>query len=95
MYDAAAMAAQSDPDRNPNFRRRWGPPPERKRPRTGDTAQRATFDGSSENDYSYSLHLLQAAFRLDRMADQELAVGRVAQAERLSQHAAELREGQA
>jgi hypothetical protein len=90
------MAAQSDPDRNPHFRRRWGPPLDRSGPRIVPTIQRAkTYDSSSENENSLTTRLLQAAFRLDRLADAELALGRAVQAERLSQHAAELREARA
>ena len=96
MGNAAAMAAQSDPDRNHHFRRRWGPPAERRSPRTTGIVQGPDFknDSSTPVDTS-SACLLQAAFHLDRKADAELAVGRVSQAERLSHEAAELRAMQA
>jgi hypothetical protein len=93
MRDAAAMAAQSDPDRNPHFRRRWGPPDLRSGPRIVPTIQRAKFEvSSSENMNSAVGCLHQLASRLDRQADYELALGHHTIAERLSRHAAELRE---
>lgn len=40
--DAARYAGMSDPDNNPNFRRRWAAPPlKRERPPTGGTVERA------------------------------------------------------
>jgi hypothetical protein len=91
--DAARMAAQSDPDRNPNFRRRWGPPLERSGTRVVPTTRSAkSKDSSSDTDNTRSARLLQWAFRLDRVADAELAVGRFHVAERLAHQAQELRE---
>jgi hypothetical protein len=93
--DAAKMAAQSDPTRNYHFSRRWSPPPlERERPPTSAKVQRARIDleNGSTNKNSDPARILQWAYRLDRVADAELAFGHVAAAERLSQHAAELRE---
>jgi hypothetical protein len=88
------MAAQSDPDRNYHFSRRWsGPPLESKRPPTGDTVQRARKSiSSSDLINTKSSRILQWACRLDRAADVELQHGHVAIAERLSRQAAELRE---
>ncbi len=93
--DAARMAAQSDPERNPNFRRRWSAPPlNRKRPRTVGAIPGAqnSFGNSSEAENSEGARLIQWACRLDRIADAELAFGQVAAAERLSAQAAEMRE---
>ncbi len=92
--DTAQMATQPDPDRNPNFRRRWGPPPPRRAsPQTPGSVQGPDFkNGSSEKENRMIERLLQAAFRLDHQADAELAIGRHAAAERLSHLAAELRE---
>ncbi len=89
------MAAQSDPDRNPNFRRRWSAPPlKRERPRIVGAIPGAqnSFGSSSEIENSKSARLIQWACRLDRIADAELAFGHVAAAERLSAQAAEMRE---
>ncbi len=89
------MAAQSDPDRNPNFRRRWSAPPlKQTRPRIAGTIQgaREDFDNSSNNDHNDAARFFQWASRLDRVADYELAHGHADAAERLSQQAAELRE---
>jgi hypothetical protein len=88
------MAKQSDPLLNPNFRRRWsGPPLKRISPRTTGIVQGLEFKvGSSEKDNSLTESMLQAAFRLDRLADQELAIGRVTAAERLAHEAQALRE---
>ncbi len=42
--DAARAAGMSDPDNNPNFRRRWSAPPlERERPATGGTVNGAKY----------------------------------------------------
>ncbi len=92
--DAARMALQSDPDKNPNFRRRWsGPPLDRRGPRIVPTIQRPEFeDDSSDMVITSSARLLQAAFRLDRQADAELAIGRHTAAERLAHEAQALRE---
>jgi hypothetical protein len=94
MRDAAAMAAQSDPLKNQHFRRRWGPPLDRSGRRVIATTTRSANpkDSSSGTEHSYSHRLLQA-FRLDRLADQELAIGRTHQAERLAHEAQALREG--
>lgn len=93
--DAARMAAQSDPDRNPQFRRRWSEPPlNRKSPRIAGTIQGLEFKvGSSDKEISLIGRILQLAMRLDRAADAELALGHHLIAERLSRQAAELREG--
>jgi hypothetical protein len=87
------MAAQSDPTLNYHFRRRWGPPTDRSGLRVVATTTRNAKlkDSSSVTDHSYSQKLLQA-FRLDRLADAELAVGHIAQAERLAHEAQALRE---
>ncbi len=86
------MAAMSDPERNFQFKR-WRGPPKRTSPRTTGIVQGLNFkSGSSDNDNSLIDRLLQAAFRLDRLADAELAVGRVIAAERLAHEAHELRE---
>lgn len=92
--DSARMAAQSDPDLNYHFRRRWsGPPMERKRPRQTGICTGATFKaGCDERDNSLSLRLLQLAIQLDRAADAELVLGHQRIAERLSRQAEELRE---
>jgi hypothetical protein len=90
--DAARMAAMSDPDRNPHFRRRWGPPDLRSGPRVVATTRNAkTFDSSSGIETTSTPRLHQLASRLDRQADHELTLGHHTIAERLSQHAAELR----
>ena len=91
--DTWRMAQQSDPTLNPNFRRRWsGPPPERISPRIVPTIQRPKFEVSSSGIETTSTpRLHQLASRLDRQADHELALGHHTIAERLSQHAAELR----
>ena len=90
------MAAQSDPDKNPNFPRRWAAPPlKRTSPRPSGIGTGAQYENGthlSERDNSLSFRLLQLAVRLDRRADAELAVGRHDLAEHLSRLAAELRE---
>jgi hypothetical protein len=91
--DAARMAAMSDPLLNPQFRRRWGPPLKRISPPPTGIGVGAKFEvSSSEKENTSSARVLQWASQLDRLADAELAVGRVAQAERLAHEAAELRE---
>jgi hypothetical protein len=92
--DAARMAAMSDPARNFHFSRRWqGPPLDRSGPRIVPTIQRAKIeDGSSDMVNTSAARLLQAACFLDRLADQELAIGRVNAAERLAHEAQALRE---
>jgi hypothetical protein len=92
--DVARMASQSDPLLNPHFRRRWGPPPlKRNRPQPTGIGQGAEFeDCSSTAEDNHTLRLLQAAFRLDRLADAELALGRATAAERLAHEAHALRE---
>jgi len=89
------MAAQSDPDLNPQFRRRWsGPPLERKSPRMTAIIQGADFEITGwHTQNSEMARVLQWACRLDRLADAELSFGHHDAAERLSQQAAELREG--
>ena len=49
--DAARHAGMSDPDNNPNFRRRWDAPPlKMKRPPMGGTIKRAEIEiGSIES----------------------------------------------
>ena len=48
--DAARYAGMSDPDNNPNFRRRWAAPPLKpKRPPTGGTVERAEFEVGSDS----------------------------------------------
>lgn len=48
--DAARYASMSDPDNNPNFRRRWGPPPLKvKAPPMGGTTRRGDFETISSN----------------------------------------------
>jgi hypothetical protein len=92
--DVARMASLSDPEKNFQFKRWRGPPLKRISPRTTGIVRGPEFKGnSSDNDNSRSAHLLQWAFRLDRVADAELAVGRFDVAERLAHHAQELREG--
>ncbi len=92
--DAARMAAQSGPPHTYHFSRRWqGPPLKRISPRTTGIVQGLKFEnGSSEEDNSLTERLLQAACLLDRLADAELAIGRVAAAERLAHEAQALRE---
>jgi hypothetical protein len=54
--DAARYAGMSDPDNNPNFRRRWSAPPlKEKRPPTGGTVERAEFEinGVSERNIGW------------------------------------------
>jgi len=91
MRGAASMAPQS----GPKFPRRWdGPPLKLRNPRALPDAQGIDFiSGSSESKNTPPTRVLQAAFRLDRQADAELALGRHAAAERLAHLAAELREG--
>jgi hypothetical protein len=86
--------SQSDQLSNLHFRMRWrGPPLERSGPRIVPTIQRPEFeDGSRGPEHTVGLSVLQEAFCLDRLADAELSVGHVAQAERLAHAAAELRE---
>jgi hypothetical protein len=53
--DAAAYAAMSDPDRNPNFRRKWDAPPLKpKRPPMGGTIGQAEIEKQSSKR---SLHI--------------------------------------
>ena len=48
--DAARYAGMSDPDNNPNFRRRWAAPPLKpKRPPTGGTVERAEVEVGSNS----------------------------------------------
>jgi hypothetical protein len=69
------------------------PPQKAKRPPTGGTVKRATFEGiRSKGDDSEISGRLQRASRLDRVADFELQCGHHAAAERLSRRAAALRE---
>ena len=92
--DAARFAAMSDPAHNFHFSRGWDEPPplKRERPRIGPTMQRANSEKRiSITDNILATRLSQAAFRLDRRAEAELAVGRHVIAERLSHQAAELR----
>ena len=95
MSAAAVLAAMSDPDQTNNLRRRWsGPPLDRSGHRVVATTTRSAKpkDSSSDTINTLSARRLQAAFRLDRLADAELAVGRLAQAERLAHEAQALRE---
>ena len=46
--DAARAAEMADPDRNPNFRRRWDVPPlKREAPPVGGTTQRGNFENAT------------------------------------------------
>jgi hypothetical protein len=89
--DTARMAAQSDPDMNPHFRRRWAdlPPQKRKRPALAGTSNRADFIKVSESTYSTT----ETAAQLDRAADLLLSVGRRLHAEYLANRAATMRTG--
>ena len=93
--DAARMAAQSDPDLNYHFRRRWSAPPLKQiRPRIAGTIQGAQdcLGISSNSEDSEIARLFQWADRLERVADPELAFGRFAAAARLTLQAEIIRE---
>jgi hypothetical protein len=72
-------------------RGRTGPPGQKRRRRpTGQDGTPQNFDSSSTADTTAAARLVQA-FRLDRLADALLAIGRHAAAEWHSHRAAELR----
>lgn len=90
------MAAQSDPDLNPNFRRRWSAPPlRRERPRIVGAIQGAqnSRSGSSDENSTEATQCIQWACTLDGVADAELQHGHHLRAEHFARRAAEIREG--
>lgn len=95
MRDPARAVGMADPNRNPQFRRRWAEPPplKRERPRIAGTIQGAqnSFNGSNNIKNNAAGCIIQAANALDRIADIELQRGHTAEAERLAHHAEALR----
>lgn len=57
MMDAARAAEMADPDRNPNFRRRWDAPPlKREAPPMGGTMQRGNLENATFSKNSVDRH---------------------------------------